>query len=90
MTGLALAHFLLNHDGLLNRGKVAHHGRREHRRRRSFKPGRALLLEGFHVGEKILRAVTLRKADIAVRKLTIRATFQVTSPLPKRSLRQRA
>jgi hypothetical protein len=91
VTGIAFVHFLLDRDGFLNCGEVAHHSRREHRRRRrSFKLGCALLQEGLHVREKILRAVALRKADIAVRELTTRPTFHVTPPLPKRGLRQHA
>ncbi len=37
-----------------------------------------------------LRAVALRETDIALRKLTVRATFQVPSPFTEPGLRQRA
>jgi hypothetical protein len=91
MTCIAFFDFLLDEDGFLDRGKIAHGTGREHRRRgRTFKLRRALFEEGNHVGEEFLRAVALRNADVAVREFTVRAAFHVTPPLPERGLRQRA
>jgi hypothetical protein len=91
VTSIALADLLLDQDGLLDGGEVPHRSRREHRRRgRLLEFGRSSLEEGHHVGEELLRAVALRKADIAVRKTAVCVTFQVPPPFTEPGLRQRA
>jgi hypothetical protein len=91
MAGIAFFDFLLDDNRFLDRGKVTHDGGRvDWRRGRTFDLRRGLFDESEHVGEEFLRTVALRKADLAVRKLTVRATFHVPPPFPERGLRQRA
>jgi hypothetical protein len=91
VTRIAFVDLPLDENGFLDGGEVPHRSRREHRRRgRLFQLGCSFLQERHHVVEELFRAVALRKADIAVRKLTVRKTFQVTPPFPETGLRQRA
>jgi hypothetical protein len=91
MAHIALPDLLLDQDGFLDCSKVAHGRRRENRRRgRVFELGHGLLEERHHIGKEFLRAVALRKADIAGWKLAVRVTFQVPPPFTESGLRQRA
>jgi hypothetical protein len=91
MAGVTLADLLLDHDAFLEGSELAHDGRREHRPCRGIGNfGGSVLKKGEHIGEEFLGAVSLRKANIARRKISVSLRIHLVSPLLEASLSQRA